>query len=423
MQERGLRESYTHQVRVQALYCKACGSVSEHGLFARKPCGAREILAPKTPLLCVCNACGALQVFASQEFSSWALRPADEVVCKVLGRGQLLAGDWIYVPGRPRPGRVKALFRTPAQENVVIAYADGAEERVSRTLQGASLPGDKWAGYRLLPFEVGRTALGDAVYHVQREAFGVAVGMLFARESKLVVQLEDGSLLLIALPPQAQIADNATMAAKVLERCGERFGTLPSSVSLHAAQGLVYMLGSLPDLASARALREFCQGMDGARAVVDEIRIEPSETLSDLELEQRVHELLVSRGIPLVRSRLHCKDGCLRLEGVYRHESLPAELHTLLETQPLRGLELDLTCRPQEDPADKSRSFAVNEALRKHARLRGERIRATSLDGVVLLEGIVSSSLQKSQATLAAMIAGRHLRVENHIRVVRPAMN
>lgn len=420
-----MRDTFLHLVRTESLYCKDCASVGAHRVLSRNAYPAREGIPAHIPLLCECGQCGSLQMLCSQEFAAFSPSLPDDTLCKVLGRGQLLAGDWVYVPGRPRPGRVKAVFRVQGQETVVISYADGAEERVSRTLganDSAENPAEKLQGYRLLPFQVAQTRLGDAVFHVQRESFGRAVGLLFGRESKLVVQLESQVLLFTTLPESAQIPDNASLTRLVREQCVVQFaGSLPATLQINAAQGMVYLQGASPDLATLRVVRSFCAALPFVRAVVDNVSVEPSQTLSDDQLEIHVHALLVTKGIPLIRSCLQCQRGHLTLSGVYRHESIPEELQNLLETEPLRGLTLDLSFRPSEDPADKNRSQAVNLALRKFSRLQGARIRATSLDGVVFLEGIVQSSLQKNQATLAAMIAGRNLRVENHLRVVRSA--
>lgn len=421
-----MREHFCHQLRSEPLFCKVCASVHEHRILAQVVYAAREPVAPRTPLLCECSHCQGQHILCSQEFAAFATPSASpELSCKVLGRGQLLAGDWVYVPGRPRPGRVKAVFHAQGQETTVIAYGDGTEERVSRTIKASESsenPSDKFLTYKLLPLQVAQTRIGDLVYHVQRECFGRAVGLQFGRESKLVLQLESGTLLLITLPDASQIPDNATLARMVRAQYVERLGTLPATVRVDAVQGLVYLLGDVPDLATRRVLHALGESLPQVRAVVDCIAVNPPLQLSDEELEVRIHGLLVSQGIPLIRSAVRVSQGHLVLSGYYRHESVPAEICALLEKEPLRGLNLELNYRPSEDAADKKRSQAVNQALHKYSRLQGTRIRATALDGVVFLEGIVSSTLQKKQAMFAAMIGGRNFRVENHLRVVRPAL-
>jgi len=420
-----MRESYRCLLRTEPLFCKGCATVLPHRVLSRTPITGREVLAPRTAVLCECTHCRGVQMLAAQEFASWAPICPDSF-CKVLGRGHLLAGDWVYVPGRPRPGRVKAVFRAQGQERIVITYEDGTEERVARTLHSAEVipTGDsKLVGYRLLPFQVAQTRIGDSIYHVHRESFGTAVGFQFGRESKLVIQLESGVLLFIALPPELQIADNVGLTAFVREQLHTSCPNLPSSLEINAAQGMAYLMGSVPDLATLHLVINQCHTMPGLRAVVDAVLVEPREPQTDAALENRVHELLASKSIPLIRGVVHCENGYLTIRGYYRKPGIPSELRGLLEREPLRGLDLDLSYRPTEDPADKIRSQAVNQALRKHTRLQGARIRANALDGVVFLEGVVSSTLQKNQATLAAMIAGRNLKVENHLRVVRPVPN
>ena len=416
-----MRKLFQHLVCTEAMFCRQCSTVVSHSVLAQEPLSLREPLPAKVPLLCVCNQCAESQILASHEFAAFVPPETAGWFCKIPGRGRILAGDWVYVPGRPRPGKVKAIFKTQDLENMVITYADGSEEKMSRSLKGESPPThESDCRFRLFPLQAWDARIGDLIFHVQRECFGKVVGFQLGRLSKVILQLENDVLLFLQLPEFRQLPDNHSLTASLQEHIQQTVKNIPESVTINAAQGVAYLQGSVPLLGVRRRLQAACATVPGLRAVVNAISVVPVRPVADQEMEIRVCELLLTHGIPLIRSQIQCKNGWLSLSGYYRQASIPDEVQTLLEKEPLSGLQLELYHRPTEDPADKNRCQAVNMALCRHARLRGARIRATTLDGVVYLEGIVSSNLQKNQALLAALIAGRNLRVENHLRVVRP---
>jgi hypothetical protein len=142
---------------------------------------------------------------------------------KILGRSRLIPGDWLYIKGATASRQNKGIFHTATEEIINISYGDDFDEKIVREYSEASENEPNY-GYRLLPVQCAQTLIGDPVYHVLRDQFGKAVGIVNDGEKeKLAVLLEDETLLFITLPESEQTLPNVRLREIVNAKMRENF--------------------------------------------------------------------------------------------------------------------------------------------------------------------------------------------------------
>jgi hypothetical protein len=314
---------------------------------------------------------------------------------------------------------VKSRFRTGNQETFVIVLDSGEEYRYTCQCQQEYADGALDV-YQLLPFSVNSIRIGDPVFHPGRNSYGRAVGLLFGKESKLVVLLHDETLLLTALPESRQIPENKQLTAKALEILEVDHQEMIERIHLEAGQGILYARGTCPSLPMARKFKETLDSVPHSRGTVVLLSVEPSVRVSDAILEEQLFDLLLSPSFPVFQVKIHCDQGIAVIELFSRQENISSLLYSRIEAIPgIRGLQLNIRHRPQEEMGERDKAQVVAHALRRNATLRDSRIRIYLDQGIIHLEGAVTSSLQRNAAGLAARWAGRNFRVENLIRIVK----
>jgi|GEM_PF-2931923 len=409
-------QAFSHSIVDLPLFCRSCQGVFPHTIKSRIVLRPGAPAEPKEPLLVICHRCNLPQIFVADEFSAFSPVPATGMLFKIPGRSRLVVKDYVYIPGQPVTGVVKSRFRTGDQEIFTVVQSTGEELRIQSPRQ---IPNDAPPeGFRLLPYAVGDARIGDEIYHTGRDKFGKAIGLIFGRESKLVVQLDDDTLLLLALPPAKQIPDNRELTQVAHELLLTLSPKAVNGIHLEAGLGILYARGTCSTLPYATALRKTLQQVPNSRGAVDIIAIDPTNHVPDELLIQGLYDILLRNEHPIFGIEVICEQGLATVTGYCRNVSSELELSMELEALPgLRGLHLLLQLRPQDAPGDRERALTVGQALRHNATLRDTIIRIYSFDGVIHLEGIVHSTLQRNAAALAAMWAGRNFKIANHLRV------
>lgn len=412
-------QAFRYPIEDTPLFCRACQGLFLHTLRAQSPLRPGVPAPPREPILITCHHCRQSQVFVASEFRNYSPPLSESLGCKIAGRSRLQVKDRVYVPGQAFAGTVKSRFRSGQQETFVITLDSGEEFRWECAAP-QNYGEEAMDLYQLLPFGVGTVRIGDPIFHPGRNSFGRAVGLLFGKESKLVVQLQDQTLLLTTLPDSRQIPENRELAtfahAHALQACGDTL----EGVHLEAGQGILYARGTCPSLVDASRLRHCLDGVPQTRGAVCILAVEPTLHVPDSQLAETILDILLTPTLPLFHVQVRCERGMATVEGFTRQDGLAALLHAKLEALPgLRGLQLHLRHRPQEEGQEREKAQIVAQALRSNATLRQARIRIFIFQGSIHLEGAVVSSLQRNAAGLAAMWAGRNFRVENLIRIVK----
>jgi hypothetical protein len=229
--------------------------VTEHGIFAREAYSTFGGMDPHIPLLCSCDACGTIFVAFSNEFVFCNREFVNTDYAKIYGYNRIVAGNWIYFKGSPKPGVVKSIFQSPDKQIIVVNYDGGPDQRIERPKIDIECE-ESPEGYRLLPIQSAQTLLGDCIYHAIRDQFGIAVGLVNDGEKdKLVVLLKDKTLVFITLPPLSQNLPNDKLCSIVQNKLAQVFPEHCTRVSVEAGQGIVYLNGLVKNLSIQRAIK------------------------------------------------------------------------------------------------------------------------------------------------------------------------
>ena len=399
------------------LFCKGCQGVFLHSLKARSPLRPGVPAPPQEPILIQCHHCRQVQIFVAGEFHQFSTPPLENSVFKIAGYSRLQVRDALFIPGQPHTGIIKSRFRSGNQEVFVVTLATGQEVRWSPVPNQAY--GENAQEYfRLLPNAVADTRVGDLIYHTLRERFGRAVGLLFGKDTQLVVQLEDEMLLLLTLPETRRIPDNHTLQQQALACLQNRYPQLLEGVHLDAGQGMLYARGTCQSLPESLQLRALLGAIPGARGAVTLLSVQPNTQFDDQSLRDHIHTQLLTLSPAPFGIQVECTKAEAQVRGFCRQDQTRQDIYDALIAIPgLRNLQLDLRTRPQDESGDRDKSLLVAQALRRNATLKGVHIQIFTWNGITHLEGIVSSSLQRNAAALAAMWAGRNFRIENLLRI------
>jgi len=376
-----------------------------------------QAVNPNTVILSICRECGGKQISFAEDFRSLTMGADNEFSCKIAGRGRITLDDWVYIPGQPRPGQVKTRIRQQENEIFTLVYEGGREEKIT-------LPINNTAGreamrtYKLLPFQIGHTLLGDYIYHVGRDKTGRAVGLIRDKVEKLMVLLEDDSILIMDRKSRRKSTDNSVLEGNVKQAL-ENVGPVDlSDVEVKVRQEIVFLNGACGSLFERETLIRFVESIEGVRAVISKIKVYPRLFVQDEVLESIIHERLFNQNTGIFGIELFVKDQVAHLRGYIQDKVLEDVIYQqLISVDGLRELRLQLDLRERPSFSDVERTRQVVDALKKNMSLENARIRVSTLNGITYLEGSVRTTLQKNSATFAAMWAGKNFKVENNLKV------
>jgi len=409
-------EAFRFAIEDTPLFCKTCQGIFLHTLKAREALRPGVPAPAQEPILIVCHHCRQAQIFVANEFRNYSPAPLEGTVYKIPGRSRLQVKDAVYLPGQPCPGIIKSRFRAGNLETFVITLASGIEIQWSQKGQ-QNYSENAQEGYRLIPFDLGNTRIGDLIFHTSREKRGRAIGLIFGKESKLAIQLEDETLLLITLEKNRQIPENQALIDLATASLATLGLLSTSTINIDAGQGILYARGSCLSLHVAQKIRACLNRVTLARGFVDLLDVKPTQ-VPDTQIIEQIMNLLLRKDLPIFGIQIECCDGFASVQGYCRKENSNNQAFRLLESiTGLRNLRVDLKLRPSEDPTDELRIQSVVQALLRNNNLKNAKIRIYSQKGTIHLEGIVHSNLQRSAAHLAAAWADRNFKICNDISV------
>ena len=412
-----MRSQFPHRLYTQRLFCRRCQKVTEHGIFAREAYSTFGGMDPHIPLLCSCDACGTIFVAFSNEFVFCNREFVNTDYAKIYGYNRIVAGNWIYFKGSPKPGVVKSVFQSPDKQIIVVNYDGGPDQRIERPKIDIEYE-ESPEGYRLLPIQSAQTLLGDCIYHAIRDQFGIAVGLVNDGEKdKLVVLLKDKTLVFITLPPLSQNLPNDKLCSIVQNKLAQVFPEHCTRVSVEAGQGIVYLNGLVKNLSIQRAIVKCVNAIPKVRGCVDFTRVETSSFTTDAVIEKTVYEQIESSVTRLFDYRVNVSDGKVQIEASCYENERPKDLENRVAEIP--GVR-DLICLVSEiyEPINVELCKKVESEISASTFLRGANIRVSCNNRRFLLEGSVQSILQKELAFATVLKNVKTTSIENRLRIV-----
>ena len=389
----------------------------EHGVYAREAYSTMGGMNPHIPLLCCCDYCGTMFIAFSHEFIFCRHDCVNPDYTKIYGHNRIVAGNWIYFKGTPKPGLVKSVFQGPDKEVIVVSYDGGPDQKIELPkveIYAEEAPG----GYRLLPAQSAQTLLGDFIFHAIRKQFGVAVGLVNDGEKdKLGVLLKDNTLVFITLPPLAQNLPNDKLCEAVQGKLARVFPDDYNTISVEVGQGVVYLKGLVKNLSIQRAMENCVNAFPKVRGCVNFTKVQSSSLVSDSQIESSVYQLIEAPGMPLFDYKVHVSGGRVQLEASCYENERPEDLEVRLGEIP--GVR-DLACVVTEvtDPLNVELCKEIQTELSMNSLLQGSMIRVSCNNRKFLLEGRVLSAFQKQLALFALLKKAKTTAVENRLRFI-----
>ncbi len=413
-----MRSQFPHRIHSQQLFCCRCRKVTEHGVFAREPYSTYGGMKPHIPLLCKCGQCSAAFVGFSNEFAF--SRPAQAGdYAKVYGHSRIAAGNWLYFKGTPKPGLVKSYFQTSEREIIVINYGNGPDQKIEREHQDI-VEEKSPEGYRLLPAQSAQTLLGDNVYHVKRDKFGFAVGLVKdGDKDKLAVLLEDDSVLFITLPEPAQNIPNDKLSGLVLDKLRQLFAEDVNRVSVTVGQGVVYLEGLVRSYLVRRSICACINNMPRVRGCVDFTKIVAEPGITDSWIENKVYLCLESFGHNVFDYKVSVEQGRVKVSLHSFEDALPRDLETRIAEIPgVQDLDYSVVYLSESGVQNQDVCDELEQSFLNNPRFQDAKIKVSYVDDHYLLEGRVRSSLQKQFALVNVVKKVLSTSVENRLRII-----
>lgn len=411
---------WTRWILERKFYCKECRTITSHAVLAREDVPAYGVLPSGVPLVCRCKLCETFFVVFSQELYQGTL-PGHAEYAKLLNCNRLFPGDWVYVEGKERPGKVVALYSVAAEEIVELDFGDHRKERFRRP-QMKSFSEMAPNGFRLLPAQSGVALLGDPVYHVLRKAFGVAVGfVLDGWKEKLVVQLEGGKLLFITLPEERQRLPDGFLLKRLELKFFSEFPHLKDKVILNVVHAVAYARGFVESLPERERVARFLENMKDFRGVVDIVWVQlKGEPVPDEYLRIQVLKILEEEDSPFFHYDVEVHGGNLTISAYYFDgDDLSKVKENLCRIAGLRSVRYNLEKVPEPPEPMREKAQELSESLKGNTRFADCRLHIVPVEEGVVVEGCTCGVLQKTLLNafvirrLKGIRASVRLRVQN----------
>lgn len=406
------------------LFCRSCSSVTPHPIYSRTPLDLNRQEVQDERLLASCSTCKENQIILFSDLRS--LNPEEDKTfsCKIAGKGRITLGDWVYIPGHSRPGLVKSKTRVEDKECFYLSYEDGKQKKL--ILKTPNVAGRQaMIYYKLLPFQLGSTLVGDYVYHVNRNVTGRAVGVIHGPKEKIIVQLEDNTYLVMTHSgSKTKIKDNPTLKETILESINSVPHVDVEQIHIEVTNGIVYISGICRTLFERETLIRFIESIEGILAVIPKIKVTPKREVPDYLLQRQIQDILFSKHSGVIGIRISVERGDVELSGFIEHSRSEQQIYEMLvPINGIKNLNLKLSKKESSNFADMEKTRLVVKALKRSAALNSARINVHTIDGNIYLEGEVNNSLQKNTATFSAMWAGKNLSVINNLRIIKPGLS
>ena len=192
-----------------------------------------------------------------------------------------------------------------------------------------------------------------------------------------------------------------------------------TEIRVHTVQGHVRLVGAVDTVDQKTTATQIALHIPGVKAVESDLAVASDGDISDLELQREEEEQFAEEGLS-VGARVN--EGTVFLEGVVRSagdEKRAIEIAG--SVQGVREVVSDLEIAAGRPRDNIGLADDVAEALSNDPRLEILRLEVRSKDGEVCLYGEVRDSDQKHIATGVAESVPGVKRVENHLKLHKPA--
>jgi osmotically-inducible protein OsmY len=218
--------------------------------------------------------------------------------------------------------------------------------------------------------------------------------------------------------------------------------THPLVISLDA-EGALVLDGELADIAAKKLALERAASVSGVSAIVDRLRVSPSRQMSDAEIRDHVRDALLEEpglsgcavrtadgdrwrsfpqatAIPACSIDIRVDGGVVTLNGEVSSLSQKRLAGVLAWWVPgsrdvINGLEV----KPLQEDSDDEVTEAVKLVLEKDPLINAGRIRVTTRDCAVTLEGLVANDAESEMAEMDAWYVFGVDRVVNRLQSTR----
>ena len=190
-----------------------------------------------------------------------------------------------------------------------------------------------------------------------------------------------------------------------------------SMVAVSTQEGIVTLTGYVDTYAAKLAAERLVRGIDGVRAVANELVVKLAQERIDPDLASDAVQALKNRVNVPSGILVTVRDGHVSLSGTveWMFQKVAAE-RAVKHLRGVRDVDNQIAVKPTEAPADAEKRIVA--ALHGHATLDARRIQVTAEGSRVILTGSVHSFIEKNEAGRAAWAGPGITFVENLISVV-----
>lgn len=361
---------FPFRITEEHLFCRQCRQLRLHGIYAKEAYSIRGGISPKIPLLCICDYCNTTHIAFSQEFAFANRDDDNQNYSKILGKNRLAIGNWIYIKGEPRPGTIKSWI-TDQQQNkqISIDYGNGVTKKYQLKNQDIPFTETAIKGYRLLPYQSGETLIGDHIYHIHRDKFGKAVGIVHDGDTdKLVIHFEDNVILFLTLPEPYQSLPNRRLEETAKYKLKDIPENISSNIQIKAKNGVLYLSGKLESLLERRTVLDKLNSITAMRGIYSKLLIYPNEYINDKTLEDKIHRIFEDSNHPeLVYYTIEVQKGKAQIYIGYYSEKAIHYFENKIENLPgIIELSLFPECVSMPNEVEHKRIQDIESVIKKY---------------------------------------------------------
>lgn len=194
----------------------------------------------------------------------------------------------------------------------------------------------------------------------------------------------------------------------------------PNEIGVAVKDGIVTLSGVVDSYYKKRQAEEAVNRVEGVRGFAEELEVAlvSSNRRTDADIAKAAANALEwQTSVPHEKIKVKVEDGWVTLEGdVEWHFQKDSALRAVQGLLGVKGVHNFVHVKQRQISASEIKR-KIKEALHRHAEIDANKIEVLTDGGKVILTGMVSSSVEKEDARLAAWRAPGVFRVENNIQI------